>query len=399
MTADSPPLRIGLALSGGGSRAIAFHLGCMEALHELNLLGRVDVISSVSGGSVLAGLFCAHDEAFDAFRLRTQKLLREGLESRIWRSAISLTGAVAFATFLWSALSALIITPIRWVAVWSASDWRTRNAQRQRFQFRGERRVTRTDLFENVLRCPDLCRDTMMDSLARTRPRLIVNAADLRTETAFRFAQNGAGTWRTGPVIGRRFRLSEAVAASAAYPLLLPAIDRSFRCKTKTGDADVRVLLSDGGIYDNLGVQAFDPTRPKHYAFAVENVDLIIASIAEPGLPDGDDLPLFWIGRVTKAFATVHRQLHRSGMSALHEWQSSGRIKAFIMPYLGQDDSKLPPVPDEPPPPALERLKNYPVNFAAMPSDVIDALVARGRAQTRCLVRAYLVPILAAEAA
>ena len=69
------------------------------------------------------------------------------------------------------------------------------------------------------------------------------------------------------------------------------------------------------------------------------------------------------------------------------------------MPYLGQDDSKLPPDADEPAPPALELVKDYPVNFAAMPEDVIDALVARGRAQTRRLVRAYLGPILAEEAA
>ena len=30
------PQNIGLALSGGGSRAIAFHLGCMRALNDLN---------------------------------------------------------------------------------------------------------------------------------------------------------------------------------------------------------------------------------------------------------------------------------------------------------------------------------------------------------------------------
>ena len=42
------PRRIGLALSGGGSRAIAFHLGCLRALHDYGLLDDVDVISAVS---------------------------------------------------------------------------------------------------------------------------------------------------------------------------------------------------------------------------------------------------------------------------------------------------------------------------------------------------------------
>ena len=32
------PQNVGLALSGGGSRAIAFHLGCLRALHDLDLL-------------------------------------------------------------------------------------------------------------------------------------------------------------------------------------------------------------------------------------------------------------------------------------------------------------------------------------------------------------------------
>ena len=42
--------RVGLTLSGGGSRAIAFHLGCLRALHDLGILPQVQVISTVSGG-------------------------------------------------------------------------------------------------------------------------------------------------------------------------------------------------------------------------------------------------------------------------------------------------------------------------------------------------------------
>jgi len=39
---------IALALSGGGSRAIAFHLGCLRALNERGVLQKVSVISAVS---------------------------------------------------------------------------------------------------------------------------------------------------------------------------------------------------------------------------------------------------------------------------------------------------------------------------------------------------------------
>lgn len=45
---------IGLCLSGGGYRATLFHLGGLRRLNELGLLHRVNTISSVSGGSIIA---------------------------------------------------------------------------------------------------------------------------------------------------------------------------------------------------------------------------------------------------------------------------------------------------------------------------------------------------------
>src|SRR3954452_20292285 len=43
-----------LCLSGGGFRAALFHLGALRRLDELGVLARVDTVSSVSGGSILA---------------------------------------------------------------------------------------------------------------------------------------------------------------------------------------------------------------------------------------------------------------------------------------------------------------------------------------------------------
>ena len=51
-----PALTLGLALSGGGSRATAFHLGCLRALHDLGVLNQVKILSTVSGGSVIGAL-------------------------------------------------------------------------------------------------------------------------------------------------------------------------------------------------------------------------------------------------------------------------------------------------------------------------------------------------------
>lgn len=47
---------IALALSGGGIRAMAFHIGVMKHLAERGLLEAVERISTVSGGSLLIGL-------------------------------------------------------------------------------------------------------------------------------------------------------------------------------------------------------------------------------------------------------------------------------------------------------------------------------------------------------
>ena len=52
--------KIGLALSGGGFRAALFHVGVLARLAELGLLRRVEVVSSVSGGSIIGALYYIH---------------------------------------------------------------------------------------------------------------------------------------------------------------------------------------------------------------------------------------------------------------------------------------------------------------------------------------------------
>jgi hypothetical protein len=73
------PSAVGLALSGGGSRAIAFHLGCLRALHDLGILPQVKVLSTVSGGSIIGGLYAATDAPFPEFERRVRETLARGL--------------------------------------------------------------------------------------------------------------------------------------------------------------------------------------------------------------------------------------------------------------------------------------------------------------------------------
>jgi predicted acylesterase/phospholipase RssA len=49
--------KVGLALSGGGFRASFFHLGVLARLAELNVLRHVDVLSCVSGGSIVGACY------------------------------------------------------------------------------------------------------------------------------------------------------------------------------------------------------------------------------------------------------------------------------------------------------------------------------------------------------
>ena len=82
------PRDVGLALSGGGSRAIAFHLGCLRALHDLRLLDRLQVISSVSGGSVISAMYAYSSDSFYEFDTRVVELLHRGLQRDIVRETL-----------------------------------------------------------------------------------------------------------------------------------------------------------------------------------------------------------------------------------------------------------------------------------------------------------------------
>jgi len=80
--------RIGLALSGGGYRAAAYHLGTLRALHKMGLLEKVDVISSVSGGSIIAAFYLLHkDEPFEQIEQSFRKCLAH---SSLWGAILNL---------------------------------------------------------------------------------------------------------------------------------------------------------------------------------------------------------------------------------------------------------------------------------------------------------------------
>jgi len=50
-TNSNEPPKLGLTLSGGGTRSASFNIGVLKALHEQGILDEVDIISGVSGGT------------------------------------------------------------------------------------------------------------------------------------------------------------------------------------------------------------------------------------------------------------------------------------------------------------------------------------------------------------
>ena len=71
--------KIGLALSGGGYRAAAYHIGALRALHKLGVLNKVDYISSVSGGSIIAAYYGLYDGNYDSFEMEFCQKVQKGV--------------------------------------------------------------------------------------------------------------------------------------------------------------------------------------------------------------------------------------------------------------------------------------------------------------------------------
>src|ERR1700679_3079098 len=65
VTPESLDSGVALCLSGGGYRAMLFHLGTLWRLNELGYLPKLDRVSSVSGGSITAGVLAKHWHELD----------------------------------------------------------------------------------------------------------------------------------------------------------------------------------------------------------------------------------------------------------------------------------------------------------------------------------------------
>lgn len=387
---ERPGPKIGLALSGGGSRAIAFHLGCLRALHQLGLLNRIQVLSTVSGGSVIGAYYVAHQEDFSAFESKIIEVLSNGLVKPMVKKIFSSLGIKIIVAFISTGVFAiciavvkLLISALRLIALPRHSN--------KRLEIRSplHRFASRTTLLEATL-------DDFLFKGARltglpSRPHLVINATELRTGSAFRFGTIKSGSWRWGKLHCNNVSVAHAVAASAAYPLFLPALDETLTFEKAGELRNSRVVLTDGGIYDNLGVGCLWPNRSPDVSLNVVPIDTIICCSAGYGLRQ-DPPSQFAFARMLSVFSTTFDRAQNASFHRLHDMKRFGLIRGFIIPYLGQQDRELP----DPPNNLVRREEThaYPTDFNAMPTEWIERLSRRGEQLTLCLARAYIPELI-----
>jgi NTE family protein len=214
---------LALALSGGGFRATLFHIGAGRRLLELGILTQLDRVSSVSGGSIYAGVLASSWDALsrDPSVATYQQLVVDPLR-QFCRQDIDTVSIGEGLLAPWTSVGDTV------AAKYAASL-----------------------LTLSLDRSPDA-------------PLFVFNSTNLQTGRSFRFSKAYMGDYLIGLIAKPSVPLAKVVAASAAFPpFLSPVIlDKPgpFQnvpgARFNTNAAYTQTLyLSDGGVYDNLGLE------------------------------------------------------------------------------------------------------------------------------------------------
>jgi NTE family protein len=212
---------VSLCLSGGGYRAMLFHTGALWRLHQAGLLPRIAMYSSVSGGSIANGWLA----------LKWTELMQPGASfERVFVDAIR--DMARHTVDVWAVLR----------GIWTRSIAKQVAAMYDRLLFKG----------------------AMLRDLPE-KPVFVFNASSLQTGALWRFRRDYMGDYKVGYVLQPDLPLSHAVGASSAFPPILspvilhPPVDRyDPKYPTRLTDPRYRsrIVLADGGVYDNLGLEA-----------------------------------------------------------------------------------------------------------------------------------------------
>lgn len=225
--------KIGLALSGGGYRAAAYHIGALRALQKLGLLDKVDVISSVSGGSIIAASYALHDGDYESFEKTFTAKMCKGVLHLALINLIVVLGLVGLVTWFVGSLGLLVSLIVLWFLWYRALpvssliswqyDW----------------------LFFHGKKLKDMKR----------HPVVTINATDYPTVSQFTFSGERMYDYYygKGAFYHEHFPVSKAVMASSCVPFAFCPIRISKIFWTSKMKRQTPPVLLDGGLYDNQG--------------------------------------------------------------------------------------------------------------------------------------------------
>ena len=259
--------KIGLALSGGGFRASLFHIGVLARLAELDVLRRVEVLSCVSGGSIIGAYYY----------LKVRQLLQDKPDAQLDREDyLKLVGEIErdFLEAIGSNVRMRLLTsPVRVFQMAVARGYTRTERAGQLYQEK-----LYSQLGSDDFRLPDLLVHPAgeesdfkpkHDNWRRSAkvPILVINATTMNTGHNWQYTASWMGEPPSSidddvdsadrlrrmyhdeaPEKHARTPLGRAVAASAAVPGLFPPISK------RNLYPGVTVRLSDGGVHDNQGI-------------------------------------------------------------------------------------------------------------------------------------------------
>jgi len=245
--------KLGLSLSGGGYRAAAFHLGTLKKLHEMGLLESIDVISTISGGSIIGAYYCLHKDDFARFEKDAyEKLQRDNIINRVVFSATSLGLLVMVMALIFPAFY-FLFTGRPWFFLGLLTLFVVLLLKFQFYIFPVSKGIEKAydAFFYNNKTLGDLC----------AFPEIVIGSTNIQTARPFSFSKNYMGDsdydHRSEPVTfyPTAFPLSRAVMASSCVPFAFTPVSISQVFFTDPCQAaKVHPLLVDGGVYDNQGI-------------------------------------------------------------------------------------------------------------------------------------------------
>jgi NTE family protein len=341
---------VALSLSGGGYRAMVFHVGALYRLNEIGLLGKLARISSVSGGSITAGLLGLlwSKLQFDNGKAANFGLFVDGI--RAMADTTVDAGAVIGGIFLPGTISDKVA---------QAYD----------------------DVLFKGAKLSDL-----PDHTGKKAPHFVINATNIQSSVLWRFSRPYMADYRVGMVRNPDVALCTAIAASSAFPPVLSPMTLPIHQKveaTKGADLNLapyttQAVLSDGGVYDHLGLE----TTKRFKTLLVSDAGLKIAP--EPD-PHHD-----WLRHSLRILDTIDNQVRSLRKRTLIDSYKRGDHTGTFWGRHGfrrlQARDRSPEVPD----PRARTLAKIPTRLEKMPRDVQNRLMNWGYAICDAALRAHL---------